>query len=131
MDFLDKTIDYIELNIPRASKVKVGKLSTEPSGVAIRQTPSTVTSRYVNSGAIREFAFQILVKDTDQLQAIKLLNEITSILDGLKNEDIVSSDNSFKFINCKVSTLPNYVEETDKKEFIYTALFIAELEGGI
>ena len=72
------------------------------------------------------------------LEAVKVmisilhkLEEITSLLDGLRNKSIVSSNNSFTFIKCEAYVLPNYVEETEHEEYIYTAIFTAEIKGGI
>lgn len=131
MDFLDRLIDYIEDNVELKTYLRIGKLSADSESISIRPTPSGIAARYANEGVNREYGFQILIKGTNQLKVISTLESITSSLDGLKSGDIRSSNNSFDLVSCKVYTTPNYVEETDREEYIYTAMFIAELQGGI
>lgn len=131
MDFLDRLIDYIEKNVELDTHIRIGKLSSDSESISIRPTPSGIAARYGNSGVNREYGFQILIKGTNQLKVINTLEAITSSLDGLKRGDITSSNSSFDLVSCKVYTTPNYVEETDREEYIYTAMFIAELQGGI
>lgn len=131
MDFLDRVIDYIEDSIALESNIRIGRLAQSPQAISIRPTPGSVPSRYADDDKIREYNFQILIKDISQAKAIQKIEEIASLLDGLKNNDIKSSNNSFTLISCKVYVPPNYVEETDREEYIYTAMFVAELQGGI
>lgn len=131
MDFLDRIIDYIEDNVVIEKNIRIGKLEQNSSAISIRPTPGSVPNRYVDDDKIREYNFQILIKDTNQLKVIQKTEEITSLLDGLKSNGIVSSNNSFRLVSCKVYVPPNYVEETDREEYIYTAMFTAELQGGI
>lgn len=131
MDFLDRLIDYIESNISLDSVLRVGKLSLDSKSISIRPTPSSMVDRYVDKDKIREYSFQILMKDPNQFKVINKLDEITNLLDGIDHREIISNNNSFKLIKCEVYTLPNYVEETEHEEYIYTAMFRAELQGGI
>ena len=131
MDFLNRVIDYIEDNIFLENSIKIGKLGQSSHAISIRPTPGSVPNRYVDEDKIREYNFQILIKDTNQFEVIEKIEEVTSLLDGLKRNDIVSSNNSFRLVSCKVYVPPNYVQETDREEYIYTAMFVAELQGGI
>ncbi len=131
MDFLDRLIDYIESNISLDSVLRVGKLSLDSKSISIRPTPSSMVNRYVDKDKTREYSFQILMKDPNQFQVISKMDEITSLLDGIDHREIVSNNDSFKLVKCEAYTLPNYVEETEHEEYIYTALFKAELQGGI
>lgn len=131
MDFLDRLIDYIESNVTLDSVLRVGKLSLDSKSISIRPTPSSMIDRYVDKDKTREYSFQILMKDPNQFKVISKMDKITSLLDGIDHREIVSSNNSFKLVKCEVYTLPNYVEETEHEEYIYTALFRAELQGGI
>lgn len=131
MDFLDRLIDYIESSVDLGPTIRVGKLSLEGSSISIRPTPSSMVDRYVDKDKTREYSFQVLMKDPNQFKVISKLDEITSLLDGIGHREITSNNNSFKLVKCEVYTLPNYVEETEHEEYIYTALFRAELQGGI
>lgn len=130
MDFLDRLIDFIEEKISLNASFTIGKLSSETSSISIRPTPSSIREDFLDRGNIHDYSFQILCKDRDQMLVIKIMNEITSLLHGLNNKAIKSNNNSFTFINCKVYVLPNYLQETER-EYIYTAMFTAEIEGGI
>lgn len=130
MDFLDRLLDFIEDRIEMPSFFSVGKLGKGEQAAALRPTPSSPISRSLDNSKTYEYSFQILIKDPNQFEAIRLINEITELLDGLPNSAIKSENGSFVFIRCEVYTYPNYLEETDHNEFIYTAMFTAELEGG-
>lgn len=129
MDFLDRLIDYIELNLDVS--IKVGRLDRSTASIAIRPTPSSISGRFMDQGKIREYSFQILTKNPNQQAAASKLEDMASLLEGLDGKEVKSNNNSFKLIKCEVYTLPNFVEVTDHDEYIYTALFTAELQGGI
>lgn len=130
MDFLDRLKEYMEANILLNAPITFGVLDSISSSIAIRQTPGTVLNRYTNNGKTFEFSFQVLVKDENHKTAYDTIQAIFEALDGLLNDSIQSQDGSFSFIKCECYTLPNFVEKTDHDEYIYTALFIAELEKG-
>lgn len=127
MDFIARIKDYLTNNVSLSAPITTPLLSVDPKSIAIRQTPSSMNSRYVD-GKTLNFSFQLLVKDNSNLTAYNTIQAIFMALDGLPKGSINSNDDSFIFIKCECSTLPNFVEKTDKNEFIYTALFRAELE---
>lgn len=124
MDFLDRVLDYLEGQM--GVTFEVGVLGSNVPSYAIRQTPSTVMDRYKDKGKTYSYSFQILVKDSDQLNAIQKAHQTFNLLDA-KTSGINSSDNSFTLINLECTTLPNFVEKNEHNEFMYTALFEAEL----
>lgn len=130
MDFLDRVKEYIEQNVTLNAPIVFGLLDTAPSSIAIRQIPSLVNDRYVDNEKTFTFAFQVLVKDADHLTAHNTIQSIFSVLDGLGKDVIPSQDGSYVFVKCECYTLPNFVEKTDKDEYIYTAIFYAELAKG-
>lgn len=130
MDFLDRVKEYIEQNVTLNAPIVFGLLDTVPSSIAIRQIPSLVNDRYVDNEKTFTFAFQVLVKDVDHLTAYNTIQNIFSVLDGLGKDAIPSQDGSYVFVKCECYTLPNFVEKTDKDEYIYTTIFYAELAKG-
>jgi Bacteriophage minor capsid protein len=126
MELLDRLMDAIEANVQLNANIQVGILSQAPKAVAIRLLPNTLRDAYMDKGRSYRISFQVLVKDTDQPEAIRVINDITEFLDSLTNEDIQLSDIRYKFIVCEVYTMPNFVEKTEHDEYIYTALFNAE-----
>lgn len=131
MDFLNKLMDFIEDELFLDVPVLPGKLEEESQAIAIRPTPAGVDSRYLDKDKTHEFSFQVLSKDPNHMKALKVLYDITGLLDGLSNGAIKSADGSFSFVKCEAYVFPNYVETTEHGETIYTALFTAELGGGI
>lgn len=127
MGVSDRIIDYIEANVQLNAIVQKGVLNERESAVSVRPTPSSMVSRYVK-GKTFEYAFQVTVKDRDVGVAEQVINDITDVLDGLGNEAITID--RYKLIRCEVSTFPNFVEKTNHGEYVYTAIFVAELEGG-
>lgn len=130
MDFLDRVKEYIEQNVILNAPIVFGLLDTAPSSIAIRQTPSSMNDRYTDNGKTFIFAFQVLVKDVDHLTAYNTIQNIFNVLDGLGKDAIPSQDGSYAFVKCECYSLPNFVEKTDKNEYIYTAIFHAELAKG-
>lgn len=130
MDFLDRVKEYIEQNVILNAPIVFGLLDTTPSSIAIRQTPSSMNDRYTDSEKTFIFAFQVLVKDTSHLTAYNVIQSLFNVLDGLGKDVIPSQDGSYTFVRCECYTLPNFVEKTDKNEYIYTAIFHAELAKG-
>jgi hypothetical protein len=128
MELLDRLMDAIEANVQLNANIQVGILSQDPKAVTIRLLPNTLRDAYMDKGRSYRISFQVLVKDTDQPEAIRVINDITEFLDSLTSEDIQLSDNRYKFIVCEVYTMPNFVEKTEHDEYIYTALFNAEYE---
>jgi Bacteriophage minor capsid protein len=128
MELLDRLMDAIEANVQLNANIQVGILSQDPKAVTIRLLPNTLRDAYMDKSRAYRVSFQILVKDTDQTEAIRVINDITEFLDSLTNDDILLSDNRYKFITCEVYTMPNFVEKTEHDEYIYTALFNAEYE---
>lgn len=130
MDFLDRLLDYIEKHIALDKPITVGKLGTESGSISLRQTPSSNIDQYADGDETFEFSFQITMKDEDQFKVIDKMNEITKLLNGLSNSAIKSENGSFIFVKCEVNVRPNWVEETDRGNQMYTALYTAELGGG-
>jgi Bacteriophage minor capsid protein len=128
MELLDRLMDAIEANVQLNANIQVGILSQDQKAVTFRLLPNTLRDAYMDKSRAYRVSFQILVKDTDQTEAIRVINDITEFLDSLTNDDILLSDNRYKFITCEVYTMPNFVEKTEHDEYIYTALFNAEYE---
>jgi hypothetical protein len=126
LDFLARVKEYLEANVALNAPIVTPLLSTDTKSIAIRQTPSSANSRYM-TGKTFNFNFQVLVKDTNHVKAYNTIQAIFKALDGLSKDSIVSNDGSFIMVKCECSTLPNFVEKTDKLEYIFTALFTAEL----
>ena len=126
MDFLDRVADYIESNVDLKTRI-VMPLLGDGSSVAIRQTPSSINTRFIE-GKTADLSFQVLVKDKDHLACYNAAQAIYKLLDGLPKGEIISSDGSFIFVRCECYTLPNWIEKTEKNEHIYSVMFTAELE---
>ncbi|PEV02211.1 minor capsid protein [Bacillus thuringiensis] len=128
MDFIFRLVEFLPTKVTLNAPLSVGLLTDKASSISIRQTPSSTNNRYLNKDKIELFSFQISVKDTDHKKTINTIQSIADVLDDLESDDIKSNDDSFYFIDCSTYVSPNFVEKTDHNEYIYTALFNAELE---
>lgn len=128
MDFIFKLVEYLPTKVTLNAPLTVGLLTDKASSISIRQTPSSPNSRYLSRDKIEIFSFQISVKDTDHKKAINTIQSIADSLDALESDAIKSNDGSFHFIDCVTYVSPNFVEKTDHNEYIYTALFNAQIE---
>jgi hypothetical protein len=130
MDFIKQISNYLTNNVALNATIVSPVLKSDPSSVAIRETPSSVGNRYMNTDKTIDFQFQILVKDPSILKARNTINSISEKLDGLPKSAVLSADGSFSMTKCECYTLPSWVETTEHNEHIYTAMFVAELEQG-
>ncbi|WJQ02859.1 minor capsid protein [Geobacillus stearothermophilus] len=126
MELMDRLIDFIEGQVELNAPIQVGILSQSPKAVCFRLTPGSFRDVYLNHGRVYQLSFQILVKDDQQSEAIRVIHDVVNVLDRLTEKDIVLSND--RFIRCEVYTLPSFVEKTEHDEYIYTALFNAEYE---
>lgn len=130
MDFIKQISSFITSNLALNAPIVSPVLKSDPSSIAIRETPSSVGNRYLNESKTLEFQFQILVKDPNVITARNTINSIFMLLDGLSKGAVTSSDGSFFMSKCECYTLPNWVETNEQNEHIYTAIFNAQLELG-
>jgi hypothetical protein len=127
-DFLLSVIAHV--NTPALFAVtKIGSLDATEKAISVRIVPSGRGERYLVGGT-NKVNFQFLTKSKNQLQAISGLEQIADKLSDVRNEGIPSLTGKFTLISCDIYTTLNMVEKTATNEYIYTALFSAELEGG-
>lgn len=125
-EVIDIVLDYLEQEMNLFTVFSVDSLGDDENALAIRSTPSSPGSRFLNNSRDDVVAFQILVKNTNQLTAIKTINDISAELESL-NKDKLLMEN---FIDCRVYTYPTFVEKTERGSYIYTALFNLILNQG-
>ncbi|MBO1515604.1 minor capsid protein [Metabacillus bambusae] len=130
MDIVAQITTYLKNNANLNGLPVVSPLLGSGNSIAIRETPSSVESRYLNADKTINFQFQILVKHDGAMQVRNIINDIFNILDGLSQGVITSANGSFFMSSCECTTLPNFVEQTDQDFYVYTAIFNAELELG-
>src|SRR5690554_8053577 len=123
MNFLDKLVDHIESSLTLYSSIRVGMLGTENS-IAIRPTPGSMPSGYLNGGRLRPFSFQLLTQHSDPQTAYYTLEEIADLLDAT---DADINGEGYVMVRCEPYTAPTLVEVTDHGPPLYTALFEAPL----
>ncbi|QKS71661.1 hypothetical protein FLK61_34105 [Paenalkalicoccus suaedae] len=124
MDFLDRVIDAMEADLTLFDIVRIGNLDPDNS-IAIRQFPTSPGTRFFDNSRDDTFGIQVLVKHANGTTARNTIQSITDYLESLTG--VTSDDGSFLLVNIECSTLPNWVEETDRNQQIYTALFEATI----
>lgn len=127
MDFLDRMMDFVEGNLQLFSIMRKGPLDENSMAISVLPTPSTAIIRYFDKSKDYNYGFQVLVKHPTQSVAIQTIEDIVNLLDGVDGDKITSDDNTFSLVVCNVYTLPTFVEITEHNEYIYTALFQADL----
>lgn len=120
MDLLDRLLDKLEEQ-SLFSSISVDVLLADDNTIALRQTPSSPLTRFLDNSKDDEFSFQIIVKNADQKTSIDTLQSIKEVLEKLN--DLQSLDNSFTFIKCETYVNPTLVEKDSRGSYIYTALF--------
>jgi Bacteriophage minor capsid protein len=125
-----RTKEYLETNLSLIAPIATPLLSSDSKSIAIRPTPSTPNEPYLDRDKTFNFAFQILVKDPNNMTAYQQCHDIYNALDELPRGSIQSQNGSFFMLRCSCSTIPNWVEQNEHGEHIYTALFNTELTKG-
>ena len=127
MDFLEQVKSYIENNVTLYKTPLSVSMLQPGNDIAIRSTPGSPSDRYVTGNKTHSFQFQILTKHKTDKTAYDAIQTITDELDSLTNGAIISGDGSFILNKCEVYTLPNFIEQTEHGESIYSAMFQAEI----
>jgi hypothetical protein len=123
-EFLLSLADHLEAQLTLFAPVKIGSLDLEPKAISIRQAPAPAGVRYMNRSMIKNVTVQLLAKSESQGEVMDTMELMTQSLELSSGELTVTG---YDFIKCGVYTEPNFVEKTSNNEYLYTALFQAEL----
>lgn len=119
-------IDYLIEKVREVSGEKpiLGILGSSDV-VAIIPMAGSFDNRALDESKIRVFAFQVLTKSKKQQEAFSIMENLVNGLDGLSNESFTGG----YLIKLECTTTTNFVEKDSDKNYLYTALFRAELGG--
>jgi len=124
MSFFYALTDHLRVLGLLYAPLKFDLLDTPTESMCFRFIP-VLPAKKMFDGEIKNIQFQVLTKSKNQEKAYTALSKIRDALE-LQNGDIQAND--FKLIVCECYTEPSFVEKTGASEFLYTALFRAELE---
>lgn len=113
----------------KADLLDIGVNDAPRKSIAIRMIPSAPGEQYYE-GEIINKQIQILAKSSNQLEANNTMEFITRELNNVHRRVFYALDGSYTLRRFNVYVEPNFVEKTAANEWIYTALFSAELEIG-
>ncbi|MBD5797420.1 minor capsid protein [Bacillus pseudomycoides] len=113
----------------KADLLDIGVNDTPRKSIAIRMIPSALGEQYYE-GEIINKQFQLLVKSDNQLEVTNAIEAMTRELNNVQRRTFNAVDNSYTLRRLNVYVEPSFVEKTAANEYIYTALFSAELEIG-
>ncbi|CAI8882652.1 Minor capsid protein [Bacillus sp. IT-79MI2] len=134
---IDSVIKHLNTNFPssimfapvKVDLLDIGTNNTPKKSIAIRMTPSALGDQYFD-GELLNKQFQILVKSDNQLEVNNTAEAIARELNNVHRRVFNAIDGSYTLRRLNVYVEPNFVEKTAVNEFIYTALFSAELYEG-
>ncbi|MFJ8457273.1 minor capsid protein [Bacillus paramycoides] len=104
----------------------IGTNNTPKKGIAIRMIPSAPGEQYFE-GEIINKQFQVLVKSDNQLEVNNTAEAIARELNNVHRRSFNAIDGSYTLSLLNVYVEPNFVEKTAANEYVYTAIFKAEL----
>ncbi|MYW24987.1 minor capsid protein [Bacillus thuringiensis] len=113
----------------KADLLDIGVNDEPRKSIAIRMIPSAPGEQYYE-GEIINKQIQILAKSSNQLEVNNTMEFITRELNNVHRRVFYALDGSYTLRRLNVYVEPNFVEKTAVNEWIYTALFSAELEIG-
>ncbi|WP_017728496.1 phage tail terminator protein [Halalkalibacterium ligniniphilum] len=123
MDFLERLVlDVLDKQGYYARVVSPTLVSG--NSIAVTVMPARDHRHYYDGSKDQGFAFQVMTKHENQLEAYQTLLRITSLLSGIN--DIPSNNGSYDFCGITITTDPNVVGQ-DERYYIYGAQFSAEL----
>ncbi|CAM3214011.1 hypothetical protein [Streptococcus pluranimalium] len=119
-------IDYLIEKVREVSGEKpiLGILGSSDA-VAIIPMAGNFDNHALDKSKIRVFTFQILAKSKKQQEVFLTTENLVNGLDGLSNEPFSGG----YLIKLECTTTTNFVEKDSDKNYLYTALFRAELGG--
>lgn len=95
------------------------------NSILLRIIPGAPLDADLVEGQTWDFSFQILTKHDNQLLAYSQTEQIKDLLHGLTDD--VFEPESHELIRLVCTTTPNWVETNDRQQYLYTALFSAEI----
>lgn len=131
MDYLQKLKGFIEsiegVSVFLESKdgIDLGAM-TDGVSICLVPAPSGNMTVYLDRSKSKFISFQILSRHPDQLFAYDILSKIANELQSAGTIHLMSDNESFKFINCTISSEPNYLEKSNHG-WTYTSMFTSDL----
>lgn len=113
----------------KADLLDIGVNDAPRKSIAIRMIPSALGEQYY-AGEIINKQIQILAKSSNQLEVNNTMEFIARELNNVHRRGFHALDDSYTLRRLNVYVESNFIEKTAANEWIYTALFSAELEIG-
>ncbi len=131
---IDSVIKHLTTNLPKdimfapvkADMLDIGTNNKPKKSIAVRMIPSAPGEQYFE-GEIINKQFQVLVKSDNQLEVNNTTEAIARELNNVHRRVFNAVDGSYTLMRLNVYVEPNFVEKTAANEYIYTAIFKAEL----
>jgi hypothetical protein len=125
VNFIDAIMDHLESNLDLFKTFKADILGEDDDALAIKRIPSSPNMRFMDGSRDDVVAFQVLVRNKDQLKAINTIVAISNALESLP-ELIIDEG---QLIKCELYSLPTIVG-SDRELYLYSALFNATIHKG-
>lgn len=122
MRFFDAIMNHLETNLVLFTTFKSDLLGEDDNALAIRRIPSSPNNRFLDGSRDDVIAFQVLVRNKEQLKSIQT---IEAILNALENLPKLVIDEG-QLIKCEVYVHPTLVQ-SERESYLYSALFNATI----
>lgn len=107
--------------------MSVDVLLKDKDSIAIRTVP-TAPAQALYIGENKNAQIQILVKSTDQKQAMQRIEELVEQYKDLQRKPHLTYNNKYKVISADVYTEPSFVSMTEERFYVYTTILQFEME---
>jgi len=105
----------------------VDVLLKDRDSIAIRTVP-TAPAQALYIGENKNAQIQILVKSTDQKQAMQRIEELVEQYKDLQRKLHLTYNNKYKIISADVYTEPSFVSMSEERFYVYTTILQFEME---
>lgn len=121
MDLIDRLADAIESHFKYPTgTISIDLLREGDEAIALLSPASNPSEFYLDRTMQNETVISIMVKSKSQQNAKSKCQSIADFVTGLT--ELVSLNNSFKFIGASIYTNVSFIDKTEKDTFIYAGL---------
>ncbi|WP_179395054.1 hypothetical protein [Lacticaseibacillus absianus] len=126
LDLDVQVIKYIKSQVTLPADVSVGRQDESGPGIAYIVKPTSEVKRFYNGRVRRAYAFTVMTKLPEPVDAIALLNRIIAAVEHAGSVDVRSANQSFQFVKAEMTDSPAYrstVEDAGVDYSVYAASF--------
>lgn len=126
LDLAQAIKDFLSTQMTLYAPISLGTPDDTGNTISYIMAPAATSTRHYNGRSRQVLTFQLNAKHLNSIVAINTLNQIMFIMDNITHNEIVSKNDSFRFVNSKMTAATNFLgnmEDGGEMYSIYSAAF--------